>query len=204
VCDDGNLCTDDSCDSQTGCVFAPNTVPCDDGSVCTAGDVCGNGSCQPGAPTVVCNDGNVCTDDVCDPLTGSCVFADNTAACDDGNPCTAGDACGGGTCQIGVPITPPEASGLVAAADKTTFSWATTLYASQYDAVRGLVGSLPVGPGGGDEVCFADLGGVALGDAAVPPPGAAFWYVVRGENACFVGTYGTQSNGTPRVTTACP
>jgi hypothetical protein len=53
-------------------------------------------------------------------------------------------------------------------------------------------------------VCFGDLGGASLVDPAIPASGEAFWYLVRGENACFVGGYGAQSDGTPRVTTTCP
>lgn len=49
-----------------------------------------------------------------------------------------------------------------------------------------------------------DLPGTTLSDATVPAPGAGFWYLSRGKNACGNGTYGTQSNGTPRTTTTCP
>lgn len=49
-CDDGNGCTDDSCDPVSGCVHRNNTASCDDGDVCTTGDVCGGGVCG-GAPT---------------------------------------------------------------------------------------------------------------------------------------------------------
>ncbi len=45
ACDDDNPCTDDACDTQLGCVFAPNTVACDDGNACTGGDVCADGVC---------------------------------------------------------------------------------------------------------------------------------------------------------------
>src|SRR5262249_18759308 len=34
-CDDGNPCTDDSCNPATGCVHTNNTAPCDDGNACT-------------------------------------------------------------------------------------------------------------------------------------------------------------------------
>ncbi len=95
VCNDGNVCTDDACDPDTGCVTAPNTNPCDDGDACTASDVCAGGACG-GAP-VACDDGNVCTDDSCDGASG-CVHAANTNPCDDGNSCTVGDHCAGGAC----------------------------------------------------------------------------------------------------------
>jgi len=63
---------------------------------------------------------------------------------------------------------------------------------------------LLVGPSAGDEVCFDNLPGPSLVDPTAPPSGAAYWYLSRGENACGIGTYGTQSNGSPRVTATCP
>ncbi len=100
-CDDGNTCTDDSCDPENGCVHTDNTAPCDDGNACTTNDTCADGFCAPGAP-LLCEDHNVCTDDSCDPASG-CVYANNNAPCDDGNACTTGDTCAGGTCQSGPP-----------------------------------------------------------------------------------------------------
>ena len=104
LCDDGQLCTDDSCNTATGkCVFAPTTKPCNDGSKCTANDLCTSGSCV-GTP-VGCNDGNPCTTESCDPTLG-CVYvaANNGQACSDGNACTSGDVCSNGGCK-GVGIT---------------------------------------------------------------------------------------------------
>lgn len=49
-CDDGNECTDDSCDPEAGCRNDNNTAPCSDGDACTAPDVCSLGSCVGGAP----------------------------------------------------------------------------------------------------------------------------------------------------------
>ena len=47
ACDDGNPCTDDSCDLATGiCAHAPDdSHPCSDGNACTLGDRCVAGSC---------------------------------------------------------------------------------------------------------------------------------------------------------------
>src|SRR5439155_862470 len=44
-CDDGNPCTDDSCDPTAGCVHTNNTGPCDDGNPCTTSDTCQSGTC---------------------------------------------------------------------------------------------------------------------------------------------------------------
>lgn len=43
-CDDGNECTDDSCNAGT-CENTPNIAPCDDGLACTEADVCSAGAC---------------------------------------------------------------------------------------------------------------------------------------------------------------
>jgi len=100
-CDDGNLCTDDSCTAGVGCVNANNSAPCDDSDACTTGDVCSGGSCQSGSGSPTCDDGNPCTDDLgCDVQNG-CEYANNTASCEDGDPCTLNDTCAGGSCQSG-------------------------------------------------------------------------------------------------------
>jgi hypothetical protein len=76
--------------------------------------------------------------------------------------------------------------------------------ATRYDVVRGSIDALPVGPGAADESCFDDLAGTSLLDTTEPAPGAGFWYLSRGENACGNGSFGQQSNGTPRTTATCP
>ena len=89
TCDDGNICTDDSCDPTSGCVFTNNTAPCDDGDACTTGDTCSGGTCVGGAP-LTCDDGDICTDDSCDPASG-CVFTPvEPRSCYDGPPDTEG------------------------------------------------------------------------------------------------------------------
>ncbi len=107
TCNDGNVCTDDSCDGALGCVFAPNQATCNDGDACTTVDACAAGTCVGGAP-VVCDAVNDChVAGVCDPKTGACsnfVAADGTG-CDDGNACTgADDACLAGVCGAGTPL----------------------------------------------------------------------------------------------------
>src|SRR5438132_484689 len=68
-CNDSNVCTDDSCNVATGCVYTANTAQCDDGNACTTVDVCSGGRCVGSAPPS-CDDGNPCTDDSCNPTTG--------------------------------------------------------------------------------------------------------------------------------------
>ncbi len=50
LCNDGNPCTDDSCNGLAGCGQTMNSGPCDDGDACTTGDACGGGICLPGVP----------------------------------------------------------------------------------------------------------------------------------------------------------
>jgi cysteine-rich repeat protein len=70
-CDDGNLCTSDSCGADGKCVHA----------------------------LVSCNDGNTCTLDACDPEVGCLSLPDDGLACNDGNDCTGSDACSAGDCR---------------------------------------------------------------------------------------------------------
>jgi hypothetical protein len=97
LCNDGNPCTDDSCDGTEGCLFVPNSKPCSDDNVCTLGDLCSEGTCLPGTGTLWCDDLNSCTDDSCQPDSG-CVHLANDLNCDDGNACTSGDHCESGKC----------------------------------------------------------------------------------------------------------
>ena len=123
--------------------------------------------------------------------------------CDDHDPCTV-DSCGPTTgCTHVNSGAVPEVQSMTASADKITYSWTTATFATRYDVVRGSTGALPVGPGGGDEVCFDNLLGTSLSDTAVPPLHTGFWYLSRGENACGIGTWGNATSG-PRVTTTCP
>lgn len=47
-CDDGNLCTDDSCEPESGCLYVGNDLGCDDGNTCTLEDFCAAGECNSG------------------------------------------------------------------------------------------------------------------------------------------------------------
>lgn len=111
-CDDNDACTDDSCDSASGCVNA--AVDCSDGDNCTTD------TCDPADgcvnTAIDCDDGVACTDDTCDAGvcantdncaagsacnedTGECVLpCDNAEDCDDADDCTD-DACVNGACS---------------------------------------------------------------------------------------------------------
>jgi hypothetical protein len=93
-CNDGNPCTNDACEPDTGCVFTNNNNPCNaDDNACTVGDLCQAGACAKGAAKT-CDDNEACTADSCDVTTGLCVFTPLDVACDDGDMCTVGDVCG--------------------------------------------------------------------------------------------------------------
>ena len=103
-CDDGNACTNDSCDKVTGCAHKANTSPCSDGDACTQSDSCANSLCVPGV-LKVCEDNVLCTADTCNKQSGNCVYdavGMNGTPCDDGNICTLGDNCKGGVCTVGI------------------------------------------------------------------------------------------------------
>jgi Putative metal-binding motif/Kelch motif len=129
-CDDGDPCTEDTCDVNLGCLQSPGSgATCDDGNACTTVDVCNAGACVGSAPRD-CNDGVGCTIDFCIPASGVCGHSTNNAACNDGNACTfdgcnlttdcqhfplsgntcddgsactTGDVCSAGTCHGSVP-----------------------------------------------------------------------------------------------------
>jgi len=102
VCDDLNVCTDDSCDPASGCVHDGNGDPCDDSLFCTVNDHCSGGICSGAVRD--CGDDNICTSDECDEATDSCTSAFNTAPCDDADACTDGDQCSSGACVPGPPL----------------------------------------------------------------------------------------------------
>ena len=88
-------------------------------------------------------------------------------------------------------------------------TWNLATRATVSSVLRGRVSGLPVGSGGADEQCLADDTELTtLTDSDSPPAGDAFWYLVRGENACGSGSYGFEARngapGAPRVSAACP
>jgi len=103
--------------------------------------------------------------------------------------------------------SPGEVSNTMFGADRLTLSWSsaapTAGSATQHQVLRGLVAELPVG-GASDSCIVAGTLASSVTDSDVPPAGAAFWYLVRAENACGIGTYGATSGGSPRVGAACP
>ena len=89
-CDDGNVCTTDTCD-QFQCGHAPNTLPCSQpacsGTSWFGAAVCAGGTCgaPPGAE---CGGDDPCKVFGCDPATGCTV-----------QPAPAGTTCGAPACE---------------------------------------------------------------------------------------------------------
>ena len=86
-CNDNDVCTTDTCDPASGCIFTPGALDCNDNNVCTTDtcdpiDGCVN---TPGA--LDCNDNDVCTTDTCDPIDG-CVNTPGALDCNDDDICT--------------------------------------------------------------------------------------------------------------------
>ena len=103
-CDDGEVCTNDTCDAKAGCVHAANEELCDDGDACTKTDLCKNGKCQPGADSCPCKGDDACAKLNSACVTGSCEAGKCakkpvTGSCDDGDACTSGDVCAAGVCS---------------------------------------------------------------------------------------------------------
>src|SRR6185436_6529102 len=86
-CDDGNVCTTDTCGAGGRCTNTNNTAPCSDGFACTGPDQCAGGVCVPGPSS--CNDNDACTVDSCN-AQGDCAHA--PVDCNDNNVCTS-DSC---------------------------------------------------------------------------------------------------------------
>lgn len=106
-CDDGDICTVDSCTVDHGCRHehiagcCNGDVDCNDASVCTGAETCVDHACLAGT-ALACDDGNSCTDDLCDAVSG-CQHTSRTGPCDDHNACTVGDTCSASIC-IGTPL----------------------------------------------------------------------------------------------------
>jgi MYXO-CTERM domain-containing protein len=101
-CDDGEVCTSDSC-KDGNCLNTPkaNTATCDDGNICTTGDKCTDGVCKGmnGTTPEGCNDNNPCTIDAqpdCSlPICTHTPTTDTTIACPAGDACHANGYCSG-------------------------------------------------------------------------------------------------------------
>ena len=92
-------------------------------------------------------------------------------------------------------ITPGPVSALTLLGDRVTLEWAAEPSATRYDVVKGGLASLR--STGGDFTasllaCLEDDGtDLGASDPENPVPGSGFYYVVRAQRACRLGTYNT-------------
>jgi hypothetical protein len=101
ICDDAKLCTDDSCDPDSGCSYQFNTAACDDGNPCSTGDACKAGQCT-GTPAedCVCTKDSDCLDDG-DKCNGTPICVSQKCVTDPTTVVTCSapaDACSTSTC----------------------------------------------------------------------------------------------------------
>lgn len=105
-CDDGNPCTEDSCNDLTGiCTNAPaaDGTPCEDGEFCTVDEACSAGVCTGGEPRDCSAEAPVCNVGRCHEGTDRCFgepVPDGTPCLDD-RYCTVNEACAAGACLAG-------------------------------------------------------------------------------------------------------
>jgi hypothetical protein len=106
-CDDGVVCTVDSCDEVgDACVNGPDDSLCNDSQFCNGVETCdATNDCQSGtAPN--CDDGVSCTLDSCDEVGDACANTPNNAVCEDAAFCNGVETCDAvNDCQAG---TPPD------------------------------------------------------------------------------------------------
>jgi VCBS repeat protein len=72
-----------------------------------------------------------------------------------------------------------------------------------HDVIRGSLARLPVGSDPGEICLVAGSPAVSLSVDGDPPVGTGFYYIVRGRNACGVGSYGFGTSASERISAAC-
>jgi len=99
-CDDGNVCTTNSCVNGQ-CLYTANSAPCNDGQFCNGADTCSNRSCSLHAGTPCPGpDGDGNCSESCNEGSGNCTAPDpNDSSCNDNNACTTNDRCLNGACS---------------------------------------------------------------------------------------------------------
>ena len=105
-CDDGNICTTDTCEAAAGCTHKPaaNGLACGSDGKCNAGKCGGAVTPCSGKPDgTSCGAGKVCKSNKCVKGENPCAGKGDGVACSDGDACTMEDRCKAGKCVAGSP-----------------------------------------------------------------------------------------------------
>ena len=169
-CNDGNVCTTDSCNPNTGCQHTDNTNACDDGNACTETDACNAGKCV-GSNPVTCAASDDChIAGTCNPSSGKCSSpeAPDGTACTDGNACTQTDSCQAGVCKGTDPVTSDGSEACVngACVCPADLVCGTSCLGSGQECCGGRV--VTSGQCCNEQVCRTDRGMVCCGGYCVP------------------------------------
>ena len=97
LCDDGDGCTLDTCNTDTG--SCENVFSCDDGIDCTVDECSSQNQCLHSPSNAACDDDNPCTTDSCNVPSRGCINTNNVDPCDDGLTCTINDRCSQAECR---------------------------------------------------------------------------------------------------------
>ncbi len=100
---DGNVCTDDVCNSSGACTHPGNDDPCNDGLYCNGSDSCAGGTCSVhvGSPCTGADGDGDCKES-CSETNDNCKGNDpDGSVCNDGNSSTQNDQCLSGLCVAG-------------------------------------------------------------------------------------------------------
>jgi S-formylglutathione hydrolase FrmB len=188
---------DDDCVNAT--ILSPQDTDLDD--VYDDGDDSGVPGDSPCAGTIAdCDDNCRDTPNLAqldldlDGAGDACDADDDGDGVADGDDCAPLDALAGTPGEIGTVS--------VGAGPPSLIDWENQPTADRYDLARGLLSSLGVGWGS----CLAeDLTESRYEDAAIPPAGDGFFYLVRGEDLACGGTgpWGDSSGSTPREPAGC-
>jgi N-acetylneuraminic acid mutarotase len=101
-----------------------------------------------------------------------------------------------------------EVTGLSFDADKATLRWNSAApgagVGTTHDVLRGALGDLPVGSGAAETCLETHISAAEAFDDDSLDPDAGFFYLVRASNSCGIGSWGSASDGSERMSSACP